>query len=394
MGQPGTDGGAVAPPINEPGDLRARDYWTVLRRVVRRFAEDDVPGMAAGVAFKMFLSLLPSLLAVLALYGLLFPTPLAIAEQIAPLTRVLPGQAAALLYDNLFTLVELERSTVRSLALFGIAAGLFSATGAAASLIKALNRAYDIHDERPFLAQRLIGLALTGALVGVLASLVLLVVAGPALQDVLLPSQLQVPLVEVPLAVGRWGLALAVITLLFAFVYWIAPNRKRPSWEWLSPGAVFGVGGWILFTAGFRFYTATIGRESFSTGSAYGTIGGVIILLLWLQLSMLATLTGAELNAEVERLRTERFLARAGALGLSAVSAELPESAVAPTSVKNATRETMVAASSMETNPVVRDLAGAPAPAPVPMGGAAVSEPRPRPRPAPRRRRLRWPGRK
>jgi len=385
MGQPGTDAGAVEPAITEPGDLSRRDYWTVVRRVVRRFSEDDVPGMAAGVAFKMFLSLLPSMLAALALYGLLFRTPLEIAEQIAPLTRVLPGQAAELLYDNLFILVELERSTVRSLALFGVGAGLFSATGAAATLIKALNRAYDIHDQRSFLAQRLIGLALTGALLATLASLVLLVVAGDSVQDLLLPSQLQIPLLELPLAVGRWGLALAVLTLLFAFVYWIAPNRKRPSWEWLSPGAVLGVGGWILVTAGFRLYTATVGRESFSTGSAYGTIGGVIILLLWLQLSMLATLTGAELNAEVERLRTERFLARAGALGLSAVSAELPESAVAPTSVKDATRETMAAASSMETNPVVHELAGAPARGGT--GGAAARAPRPEPAP---RRRLRW----
>jgi len=386
MGQPATDAGRVAPAINEPGDLTRRDYVIVLKRLVRAFSEDDVPGLAAGVAFKIFLSLLPSLLAAMALYGL-FRTPLEIAWQLAPLTSALPDQASQLLRDNLFLLAELDRSTVRSLAIFGIAAGLFSATGAAATLIKALNRAYDIHDERPWIAQRLIGLALTGALVVALASLVVLVVAGPAAQNLLLPRQLEVPVVLVPLAVGRWLLALGVLMVLFAFVYWIAPNRARPSWEWLSPGAIIGVAGWILVTGGFRLYAATIGRESFSaTGSAYGTIGGVIILLLWLQLSMLATLTGAELNAEVERLRTERYLDRAGVLGLSAVGDERPETAVAPTDVKDATRQTMLAASSIDTNPAVRELADGPPGAP----GTAAPEPR---RARSLRRRLRWRGR-
>jgi membrane protein len=206
--------------------------------------------------------------------------------------------------------------------------GVFLATGAAATLIRALNRIHDVHQPRSFLTQRMVGLAITVALFLALASLAVLIVAGGTLQDLLLPDRLQVPLVTVPLAVARYALALLVLVALFGFVYSVGPNRIPPRWQWLSPGAVVGVLSWLVVAGAFRVYTVTIGARIYDEGS-YGAVAGVIVFLLWLQLSMLAMLTGAELNAELERLRADRQETRQRALHRSDVpSAMLPSEPV------------------------------------------------------------------
>jgi membrane protein len=318
----------VEPPMRGLGDLTRADYRAVLVRVVAKFREDDVPGLAAGVAFKIFLAFFPSLIAAVAVYGLVLRRG-GISQQIQQLATVLPSEAQELLEEALTQLARTDPGAARSIAAVGALAALVSATGAAATLIKALNRAYGITDLRNFLAQRLVGLALTGALLLALGSLIVLVVAGEPLQRLLLPAQLEVPLVEVPLAVARYTLALGVLTALFAFTYSIGPNRQPPRWEWLSPGAVVGVLGWILVAVGFRLYTAMFGNYG---SVAYGTVGGVIVFLLWLQLSILAMLVGAELNAALERIRAERAASRADVLGPDGLhpeeTADLPPEAV------------------------------------------------------------------
>jgi membrane protein len=314
----------AGPPLEVPTDLRLDEVRLALRRTAGAFGLKDLPGSAAGVAFKIFLALFPSIVATAALYGLA-RTPAEIVLRVDQLARFLPPQAAELVRDNLLTMSLAEPSTAGSLAAAGIILGLVTATGAAASLILALDRSWEAPERRPFLVRRLVGLALTLALVAALAGLVLLVIGGGALQRLLLPDRLEVPLVEVPLAIGRHVLALGVLITLFAFVYWVGPNRERPRWEWLSPGSVLGVIGWIAAASAFRFYAETLGAATYERVS-YGTLGGVIVLLLWLQISMLAMLLGAELNAQLERIRIERAAGRARVLGPGALSErELPE---------------------------------------------------------------------
>jgi len=147
-------------------------------------------------------------------------------------------------------------------------------------------------------------------------ALIALMVAGPQLQDALLPD---FPgWIDFLLGAARLLLALGVLILLFAFVYWIGPDRERPSWAWMSPGALIGVLGWLAVSAGFTLYAQTAG----SYDATYGTLAGVVVLLLWLQLSMLMILVGAEFNAEVERTRSMYLAVRAGAgFGLPAPAA-------------------------------------------------------------------------
>ncbi len=289
---------APSPTVPEsPTDLNRRDYLTALKRTFAEIKTDDVPGLAGGVAFKMFLSLFPSLLAAVAVFSIV-TTPGEIAEMIEQARGVLPGAAVELINRPLEELANTKTGTAGIAAALGIATGLVSATGAAVSLMKALSRAYDVAETRKFLRQRLIGLLLTLALIVALVGIALLLVVGGQLQTSLLPGV--VPPLAYGLAAVRFVLALAVLVLLFAFVYWAGPNRDHPSWVWMSPGALFGVIGWLVVAGGFSLYAET--ADSYPR--TYGTIIGVVVLLIWLQLSMLVILVGAEFNAEVERMRS------------------------------------------------------------------------------------------
>jgi membrane protein len=281
---------------DDPTDLTRRDYIDALKRTLKEVKDDDVPGLAAGVAFKMFLSLFPSLLAAVAIFSIV-TTPGEIAEMLDAASGVLPNSAIELIRNPLRELAATDAGPAGLAAVAGIATGLVAATGAAISLMKALSRAYDVAETRNFIRQRLVGVALTLALLIALIAIGLLLIAGPQLQKAVLPNV--VPPLEWLFAAARFLLALLVLVLLFAFVYWAGPNRDHPSWVWMSPGALFGVIGWLVVAGGFTLYAQTAGNYN----ETYSGIAGVVVLLIWLQLSMLVILIGAEFNAEVERRR-------------------------------------------------------------------------------------------
>ncbi|MPZ71791.1 MAG: YihY family inner membrane protein [Nitriliruptorales bacterium] len=288
-------GPAVAVP-DDPTDLDRDAYLGALKRSLAEIKRDDVPGLAAGVAFKIFLALFPALFAGVAVFSIV-TTPAEMQTWLESASGFLPPRAIEVMKQPLTDIVEGKKSVAGLAALIGVAAGLWAATGAAVSLMKALSRAYDVDETRKFVRQRLIALALTVALLAALLGIVALLILGPQIQTALL-GDVPAPFKWV-LAAARFVLALGVLVLLFAFVYWIGPNRSHPSWLWISPGAVLGVVGWLVASGGFTFYAQTASNYD----RAYGTIAGVAIMLIWLQISMLVILVGAEFNAEVERAR-------------------------------------------------------------------------------------------
>ena len=292
--------------IDDPTDLDRKDYVAALKRTLKEVKDDDVPGMAAGVAFKIFLSLFPALLAAVAVFSIV-TTVSELREWLGSARGFLPDAAIDLIDTPLKDLVAGKQTAAGLAAVAGVAAGLWAATGAAISLMKALSRAYDVAETRKFVKQRLVAFALTLALLIALAAIVGLLVAGPQIQDALLGEL--VPPVSWALAAARFVLAVLVLVVLFAFVYWIGPNRDHPSWVWISPGAVLGVVGWLVASGGFTLYAQTAG----SYAETYGAIAGVAVLLIWLQLSMLVILVGAEFNAEVERTRALHLRVNEGA---------------------------------------------------------------------------------
>jgi len=322
--------GVVPMPADDPTDLSKPEWRAILKSTVREMSLDDVPGLAAGVAFKIFLSLFPSLLAATAIYGLI-RSPAEIAAALEELDAFLPSSLVMLLDEALSNITGTEEGAAGGLAIAGVLGGLVSATGAAASLIKALNKAFDLPETRNLIGVRLVALVVTLALFAALGSLVALLVFGPQLRDALIPADLQVTGVRFVFAIGQVLVALIVLAVLFAFIFWVAPNRPKPQWEWASPGAIVAVVGWLVISAGFTLYTQTLGNYN----ATYGSIAGVIVVLLWLQLSMLAILLGAELNAEIEKARSVRLAGRdavlhGGGATSHTVSAALPGLAPTP----------------------------------------------------------------
>jgi membrane protein len=311
--------GAAAPLIPEtPVGLPWSAWRAALRGAVRETKLDDVPSLAAGVAFKIFLALLPALIAGVAVIGLI-ATPKDIQALVLLLQGVAPAAVVELIRNWLSGLIGGQGSGAGGIAVAGVLVGVWTASSAAVTLMRALNRAYDVERPRPFLRQRLVSLLITVALLAAIVAMLLLLVFGPRIEDALVPAFVGDEL-DALFTVGRYAAAIVVLMALFAFVYRIGPNRDHPRWTWISPGAVLGVAGWLLLSFLFSVYTTNFGRFD----ETYGTLGAAVVTMLWLQLSMAVLLFGAEVNAELERARRAGAAVLAGAGFGVASPADLP----------------------------------------------------------------------
>lgn len=288
--------------------LEREDYKSLARGVIAQVKEDDVPSLAAGVSFRIFLSLFPALFAAVAAFRLV-ASPGDIVALVAGLD-FLPDEAQALIQQPLMEFVQEGAAGETFAVVAGILGGLWAASSAAVMLAKALTRIIGAAETRKFVAQRLTGVVIALAIFLALIAVVFLLVAGASVQawlidELMLAAEAEAG-IALALTIGRYVLAVLVIVVLFAFVYWIGPDREaRPPFQWLTPGAVLGVVGWLVLSLLFSFYTQTAGAAD---NPAYAGLGGVIVLLLWLQLSMTVVLVGAELNAELRRLTATRLV--------------------------------------------------------------------------------------
>lgn len=267
------------------------DLWDILRDVKTETDRDRVLSVAAGVAFYALLSVVPVLTAMISIFGLV-AAPQEVPQMLASLGQVLPEEATVLLTEQATRIAGTASGTLSLTALVSIIIALWSANGGTKALIDALNVAYDVEDARGFLRLNLVALAFT---LGGMVALVVLGTVGAAL-----PAFVG----EGWLLALRWPVILALLLLGLAVLYRFAPNRPDAEWVWISPGAILAALGILLGTAGFSWYVGNFG----SYGETYGSLAAVVILMLWIWLSTLAVLIGAELNAELDR----RSRARAG----------------------------------------------------------------------------------
>jgi membrane protein len=276
-------------------DISFREWGAIGVRAVRESIDDDVPVMASALAYSAFFAI-PSMLILLLGVFTLVADEATISSLVDRLTMVAPADAATLFGDSLRRL-SARPSTGLTLTLVGLGLALWSMTNAMGTVISALNVAYDRKDRRGFVRRRLVALAMA-VFVGAAALLAgALLIMGPHLQAWLGSALDARGPVATAWAIARWPVLVAALLFAFSVVLYLGPDVEHRRWQLVSPGAVVAVAVWLAVSWAFSVYTERFGTYD----KTWGTLGAVIVTLIWLWLAGISLLFGGELNAETER---------------------------------------------------------------------------------------------
>jgi membrane protein len=268
------------------------------KRAFKRFQKDQMSDHAAALTYYSLLSLFPALLFAVASLGF-FGRQALISEAADYLLQAGAPRETVNAVTTALESAQSQRSTAATALVVALATSLYGASGAFGAVGRALNIVWRVEEGRNFVRQKLHNVGWTLALlVLVLITFVLIFVGGDVAQDLLGKIGLGTYVADVWL-IARWPAALVITMLIYAIVYYAAPNVEVPRFQFISPGAVVGVLTWIVASAGFFFYVS-----NFSSYSAtYGAFAAVVILLVWLWLTNIVLLLGAELNAVIDLRR-------------------------------------------------------------------------------------------
>lgn len=286
------EGGGSSPP---------RLNWHTIKhvgvRVKQELSSDNLSIVSAGCAFYAVLALFPAMAAIVSVYGLAF-NPAEVETQFGSLRGFLPGQAHDLLMNQLGSIAAAASTTLSWSLALSLTLVIWSANRGSKSMFKALNIVYGVKEKRGFLLLNARTLAFTaGTLFGLAVALAVIVAVPIAFAVVGLGSAM-----ESVVDLARWPLLAGLLIAALAALYRYGPCRDHPGWRWLLPGAVAAAFLWIVGSILFSAYVAGFG----SYEQTFGSLGAVIILLLWLYLSAFVVLLGGELNAVLEqRFRTK-----------------------------------------------------------------------------------------
>jgi membrane protein len=279
-----------------PSDLGGGSWRDVLRRTIREFKEDNLTDWAAALTYYGILAIFPMLIVLVSILGLVGDS--ATTPLVDNLKTVAPGPASEI-FTNAINNLTASQGAAGVLFVVGLVGALWSASGYVAAFMRASNSIYDIEEGRPVWKT---------APTRILTTLVLVVLLAVTAIAVLLTGGLAKQAGNL-LGVGgdavtvwniaKWPFLLILVSFMFALIYWASPNVKQPGFRWVSPGGVLGVVIWVIASALFALYVANFS----SYNKTYGALGGVITFLVWLWISNIAILLGAEFNAELERGR-------------------------------------------------------------------------------------------
>jgi membrane protein len=277
---------------HQPTGIPHEGWRQVAKRVWEEVRLDQVPLLAAGVAFWAFLSLFPAMIAAVAVYGLV-ADPSTVTRQAEVVTDALPREASALIVDQMRTISSQSEDALNLSLVISVLLALWTSSAAVSNVMVAVNTAYDEAETRSYVRRKGIALLLSlGAVAFVVISVGLIAVA-PVLLETFVPEGATRALLQV----SRWvGLVLAVVAGT-AVLYKVAPDRDDPQLTWVSVASVVATVGWLLASLAFSLYVDNFGRYS----RTYGALAGVAILMLWLWITALLVLVGAEINAEAEQ---------------------------------------------------------------------------------------------
>jgi membrane protein len=292
----GSEGSAKRRAPRTPTDLGSGSWWGVLKRTVSEFRADNVSDWAAALTYYGVLSIFPAIIALVSVLGLIGRS--ATQPLVSNLGKLAPGPARQI-FTSAISNLQHGRGTAGILFVVGVAAAIWSASGYVAAFMRASNSIYDIEEGRPIwmtlpvrvgttvvllalLALSAIAVVLTGGLAGQVGKLLGIGSSAVSAWDI-----------------AKWPVLLVVVSLMFSILYWAAPNVRQPGFRWMSPGGLFAVLVWVIISALFALYVASFS----SYNKTYGALAGIVVFLVWLWISNIAVLLGAELNAELERGR-------------------------------------------------------------------------------------------
>jgi membrane protein len=263
---------------------------------VQEFREDNMTDWAAALTYYGILSIFPALIVFVSVIGLIgAPVTEPLLDNVGAFA---PSEARDIL-TNAIRELERSRGAAGVLFLVALAGALWAASGYVAAFIRAANVVWDVEEGRPIWKTLPLRIAVTLALIVLLAVSALIVVfTGPLAEragDVIGVSGAAVTAWDI----AKWPILVLLVALMLAILYYAAPNVRQPGFRWITPGSILAVAVWIIASAAFALYVANFG----SYNKTYGSLGGIVIFLVWLWLTNVSVLLGAELNAELERRR-------------------------------------------------------------------------------------------
>jgi membrane protein len=283
--------------VDKPTDLEKPSVLQALKATVREFGEDECTDLAAALTYYAVLAIFPALLALMSLLGVVGQGQAAV-NTVLDVLRPLTDTGT---YDSISKILKpLAQSQTAGITLvIGIVGALWSASGYVGAFSGAMNRILEVEEGRPFWKLRLMQLVVTVVSVVLCAvALVILVVSGPVAESLGNVIGLGDTAVQV-WNIVKWPALLLVVVVVVALLYYATPNVRQPRFRWISVGAFVAILIWLVASVGFSFYVANFS----SYNKTYGSVAGAVIMLLWIWITNLALLFGAELDSELERSR-------------------------------------------------------------------------------------------
>jgi membrane protein len=278
------------------GTERRSNTLALLKRTVTEFTEDNLSDWAAALTYYGLLALFPALIVLVAIVGL-FADPQTTAQKLTQIVTQIGPSSGAKTFSGPIHSITSNRSAAGVLLFVGLAAALWSASGYVGAFMRASNVIYETPEGRPIWKLRPLQMLLTLVVVLLVAVLALgLVLTGPIVDAVAGPIGIGSTATTI-WDIAKWPVMLLVAITIIALLYYATPNVKVRGFRWVTPGSIVAVVGWLVASALFALYVANFGAYD----KTYGTLGGVIVMLVWLWITNLAILFGQELNAERER---------------------------------------------------------------------------------------------
>jgi membrane protein len=278
------------------GVERKTGLWPTLKRTVQEFQEDNLTDWAASLTYYGLLALFPALIALVSIVGLV-ADPQSTTSTLTDIVNRLGPDSAASTFEGPIRQVTESRSTAGFTLVVSTFVALWSASGYLGAFIRASNVIYETREGRPFWKLRPLQLLLTLVVVLLLAVMALgIVLTGPIVSDVAEPIGISGTAVSV-WSYAKWAVIAALFLLMISLIFYASPNVKQRGFTWITPGGMVALVAWLVASAGFGFYVSQFG----SYNKVYGSLAGVVVILIWMWITNLAILFGHELNAERER---------------------------------------------------------------------------------------------